>query len=373
MRTRRHAPAFAPLPAQLRREKTESRSEALLRLLRRIAIAHRAGQTQTFYSRRTIAVHFKLPLSLVSRVFLRLEEEGLLGRIRGSRTVLHGLKPDRRLQVRGVVGLPVSIYRFAMFSDERAFILHLRRQLRKRGFMPAAVFFERHEARGGFLAERLLEAKADTVLWVSPERECGSTVASLQDAGVRVLAAGDCRLSSLPCRYQINRAPAVRAILRDWHQRCAIKDILIVKEPRGHSAANEETYRAAAEEEQFSVETIQIDERSVRGALPELIARKSCGLLFTSSAAALAMMREPDALGELMEKHRVAFVEGAPSNPFAEVADARVDVITLDWKPVAERVVEALVPHGTGDGTQPLVFEAKAHLAVRLEKFCRRL
>ena len=108
MRTRQSLPAFAPLPAKLKREKAESRSEALLRVLRRIAIAHRTEQTQTFYSRRTIAGHFKLPLSLVSRVFLRLEEEGLLSRIRGSRTVLRGLKHDRRLHVRGVVGLPVS-------------------------------------------------------------------------------------------------------------------------------------------------------------------------------------------------------------------------------------------------------------------------
>jgi hypothetical protein len=238
--------------------------------------------------------------------------------------------------------------------------------------MPAEVFFERNEARGGFLADRLLEAKADTVLWVSPDRECRSTVNSLQDAGVRVLAAGDCLLSSLPCRYQINRETAVRTILQDWAQRCPIKEIVIVKEPRRHSAANEQTYRAAAEEEHFTVETIQIDERSVRRALSELRERKSCGLLFTSPAAALAMMREPDALGELMEKHQVAFVEGAPSSPFAEVPDARVDVITLDWKPVAERVVEALVPHKTGDGA-PLVFEAKAHLSMRLKEFCRRL
>jgi hypothetical protein len=47
------------LPAKLKREKAESRSEALLGVLRRIAIAHRAEQTQTFYSRRAIARHFK--------------------------------------------------------------------------------------------------------------------------------------------------------------------------------------------------------------------------------------------------------------------------------------------------------------------------
>lgn len=360
------------LPARLRREKNEPRTAAFLRLLRRIALANRGDQVQTFYSRRNVAEHFKLPLSLVSRVFLQLEDEGLLGRIRGSRTVLHGLKYDRNLRVRGIVGLPVSLFRFSALSDYRAFILHLRRQLRHHGFMPAAVFFERQEARGDFLAERLLEARADTVIWISPDRACKGTVSALKDAGVRVVGAGDCLLSSLPCRYQIRRENALRAVLRKWRA-CGVTETVLLAEPRVHSAENEQSYRAVSEEQLLPSRMQMIDEGSLDRLLATFLCEENRGTLLTASAAALCMLREPGAFGELMGKRHVVFVEGTPSAPFAIIPDVRVEIITLDWKMVAETIVEDLAAKAGLSPAESLVFDAEAHLAVWLRDFCRQL
>ena len=127
------------LPRQLVLGKGETRSDALFRLLRQIARSSRATQDQTFYSLREVAEHFNLPLSLVSRVFGHLETEGLLGCVRGSRTILQGRKLDRHLYVRGVVGIPVSLFRFSAYAGYREFVTHLRRKLRRRGFMPFSI------------------------------------------------------------------------------------------------------------------------------------------------------------------------------------------------------------------------------------------
>lgn len=121
---------------------------------------------------------FPLPLSLVYRAFIRLEKEGLLAKIRGSRTVLPGKEFDRHLYIRGVIGIPVSIFRFSAFADYREFVLVLRRKLRRHQFMPAAVFYEQDQNRADFLSERLFDAKADHVLWFCRaalrERSCRS-------------------------------------------------------------------------------------------------------------------------------------------------------------------------------------------------------
>ena len=59
------------------------------------------------FSIREVAAHFHAQVSTVSRVYQRLEQEGLLSRVRGSKTVLQGLHFDRHLSVRAFVGLTI--------------------------------------------------------------------------------------------------------------------------------------------------------------------------------------------------------------------------------------------------------------------------
>ncbi len=367
--------ASIPLPRLPRRlilKKSETRASALFRILQGVAQNNRTAQTQTFYSLREVAENFTLPLSLVSRVFHRLEEEGLLGRIRGSRTVLHGRKYDRHLHVRGVVGLPVSIFRFAAFSDYRIFITQLRRQLRRRGFMPAAVFFERHEVRGTFLAEHLLEPKSDSVIWFGPDRESQESVAALRDAGVRLLGVTDSALASIRCRYEIRRENALRFILREWRA-AGLTSTIVVGARRGRSAVDEERCCAASENELLGATTLTIEEGQLKRALSTLSRREKRGIMLTGSAAALCAVREPDAFWKLLQQRRVAFVDGPISLLFAKVPPVPVDLITVDWPSVAGRIVDDLVTQAAWDKSESLVFHAEAHLRVPLSRFCHEL
>ena len=85
---RPRVPARVPvLPRRLVLKEGETPADALFGLLREMARSGRMAQDRTFYSLREIATRFQLPLSLVNRVFARLEKEGLIAKIRGSRTI----------------------------------------------------------------------------------------------------------------------------------------------------------------------------------------------------------------------------------------------------------------------------------------------
>jgi hypothetical protein len=364
--------SLPPLPKRLTLKKAENTVGALLSLLREIALSNRTEQPQTFYSLREVAQNFTLSVSIVSRSFLLLEDEGLLGRIRGSRTVLHGRKYDRKLHVRGVVGIPVSIFRFSALADYRALILQLRRQLRRRGFMPAAVFFERNEIRNGSLTSNLLQAKVDTILWFSPDRECQATVAAVRDAGVRVIGVNDNVLPSIPCRYEIRRDPALRAILRQWRA-SGLTSTVVVTEPRGHSAVEEERCRVMSEDELLPAETLTIGEGQLKRVLTALFRRENRGILLTGSAAAFCAVREPEAFHDLLRKCRVALVDGPISMLFARAPVVTVDLITVDWKTLASCIVSDLITQAAWRKSGSLLFEAQAQMNVPLQKFCHEI
>lgn len=360
------------LPKRLARKKTERRAEALFTLLRQVALANQSAQPQTFYSLRQVAGNFRLSLSLVSGVFHLLAEEGLIGQIRGSRTVLHGRKYDRHLHVRGVVALPASIFRFSAFADYRVFNTQLRRQLRRRGFMPAAIFFDRQEIRDGSLAEHILEAKADTAIWFSPGRECQKTVARLHDAGVRVLGVNDYIFPAIVCRYEICRENALRTILRQWRAD-GLKSTIVAGEPRGRSAADEERCYSWSVEEKLPSNFLMIEGDGVKRALGALRQRENRGILLTASAAALCAVREPEAFWELMQKRRVALVDGPISLLFATIPAVPVDLIAVDWPAVTDRIVRDLIDQTAWVKSESLVFHAEAQLGVPLNRFCSEI
>ena len=139
--------ALAPLPSRRALEKAHHKTEALIDILRGVAVKNQQEQPRAFHSVRAVAEHFRVPVSTVSRAYRHLEQEGLLTRLRGSKTLLQGLHFDRRLSVRAFVGLPASLSTFLTIHAYRMFFIKIRRELRLRGFATAMVFAEKEEAR----------------------------------------------------------------------------------------------------------------------------------------------------------------------------------------------------------------------------------
>jgi hypothetical protein len=99
---------------------------------------------------------------MVAQVYSRLEDEGILVSVRGSKTMLQGLGSGRHLSVLGFVGLPASIAAFVTFQDYRTFFVRMRRELRARGFAVAMVLYEPAHIRGDQLLRRIEKYKFDT-------------------------------------------------------------------------------------------------------------------------------------------------------------------------------------------------------------------
>jgi len=108
--------------------------------LRRAAENLRGEAARTFYSMREVSSFFGLPLRTVAFAYEQLEKEGILNRIRGSRTLLEGKTVAPRTSVRAVVGIPVWLHAIVVSPYSRAFNLELEESLRAHGFVADMIF-----------------------------------------------------------------------------------------------------------------------------------------------------------------------------------------------------------------------------------------
>jgi len=362
------------LPSRRTLEKAHHKTEALIAILRSVAAKNQLEQPRAFYSIREMAGHFRVPFSTVSRVYGRLEQEGLLSRVRGSKTILQGLHFDRQLSVRAFVGLPASLSAFVTLQDYRMFFIRLRRELRLRGFAAATAYFERAEARTGTLSARLKTYEVDTVIWFQPPKEAKETALRLADLGVRLLGVANDDFPTIPCRYQVRRDTATRALLADWKARHAVERVTLIQSQEQPSAVAEETLRALLDELEMKWSAANYGGKRSEAFLRGLQKAKTGGIIFSSSALASKFcFRSPGAVIDLLRAHRVAFIDGPVGMPFTRVPDVRVDLVTVDWQLVAERIVNDLISQDAFQQPGPAVFEAQAQLRVPLSDFAQAI
>lgn len=364
--------ALAPLPSRRALEKAHHKTEALTEILREVAVKNQQEQPRAFHSVRDVATHFKVPVSTVSRVYRTLEQEGLLSRVRGSKTLLQGLNFDRQLKVRAFVGFPASVSRFVTLQDYRTFLIRIRRELRLRGFAAATAFFEPAEASTDVLSKRFKAYEVDTVIWFQPGKEAAATALHLADMGIRLLAVGNDTTCHIPCRYQVRRESAIRTLLENW--KTLELDQVTLVESKERSAGLDEALHGILDEFEipWSVATYQ-SQRS-EAFVRQLQRKKTGGIIFSSSSLASKFsFRAPGAVAELLRTQRVALINGPVSMPFAKVPDVQVDLVTVDWQRVAERIVDDLISQDAFQEPGPTYFDAEAKLRVPLSAFAQSI
>jgi DNA-binding LacI/PurR family transcriptional regulator len=366
--------SLAPFPSRRSVERALHKTEALMETLRDVAAKNQLEQPRAFYSIRDVAAHFRVPFSTVSRVYRRLEQEGLVSRVRGSKTILQGLHFDRQLSVRAFVGLPASLSAFVTLQDYRMFFIRLRRELRMRGFAAATAYFEPNEAGTGALSGRLKAYEVDTVIWFHPPKDAKETALRLADMGIRLLGVANDNFPSIPCRYQVRRDAATRALLADWKAHNAVQRVTLVRAPDPRSAVAEETLPMLLDELGIEWSIANYTGQRSEAFLRTLQKGKNGGILFSSSALASKFcFRSPVGVTELLKTHRVAFTNGPVAMPFAKVPDVRVDLVTVNWQLVAERIVNDLITQDAFQQPGPTVFEAEAQLRVTLSDFAQSI
>ena len=365
--------ALAPLPSRRALDKAPQKTEALTAILRDVAVKNQREQPLAFHSVRDVGTHFRVPTSTVMRAYRALEQEGLISRVRGSKTVLQGLHFDRQLKVRSFVGFPASVSRFVTLQDYRTFLIRIRRELRLRGFAAATAFFEPAEASGDALSKRFKAYEVDTVIWFQPGKEAAVTALHLADMGIRLLGVGNDTYCHIPCRYQVRRDGAIKALLASWKTENPGR-VMVVESKEQRSAALDETLHGVLDELgiPWAVATYQ-GQRS-EAFLRELQRKKTSGIIFSSSALASKFsFRAPGAVAELLQTQRVALINGPVSMPFAKVPDVKVDLVTVDWQMVAERIVDDLISQDAFLEPGPTYFSAEAKLRVPLSDFAQSI
>lgn len=365
--------ALAPLPSRRALEKAHHKTEALIHILRDVAMKNQQEQPRAFHAVREVAAHFGVPISTVSRAYRHLEQEGLLSRVRGSKTLLQGLKFDRQLKVRAFVGFPASLSAFVTLQDYRTFLIRIRRELRLRGFAAATAFFEPGEGRTGALTKRFQAYEVDTVIWFQPGDEARDSAPHFADAGIRLLGVANDTYCHVPCRYQVRRDSAIKSLLTQWKSQSPER-VTLVQAKDQRAAAVDETLHAILDELGIAWTVVTYQNQRSQSFLRELQRKKTGGIIFSSSALVSKFcFRVPGAVADLLGAHRVALISGPVSMPFTRVPAVQVDLVTVDWQLVAEQIVDDLISQDAFQLAGPTIFDAEAKLRVRLSAFAQSI
>ncbi|HTG44402.1 MAG TPA: hypothetical protein VK633_07700 [Verrucomicrobiae bacterium] len=362
------------LPSKRRLDRVDHKTEGLAQLLRGVAIKNQGEQPRAFYSMRDIAAHFEVPFSTVSRVYHQLEQEGLITRVRGAKTVLQGLNFDRRRGVRAFVGLPACLSAFVTIQAYRMFFIRIRRELRLRGFATGMVFYEREEARSETLSERLKAYEVDTVLWFQPPREARETAVRLADLGIRLIAVAHEQMPTIPCRYEVRRNSAITLLLANWKSQHAVDHVTVVRWQEHRATALEHALDSAFDEVGLRASIVAFRGQRSEVFLKSLHKAKTGAIVFsTAQLASKLSFRAPAGLTDLLRLRRVGFLNGPVSMPFAKVPDVRVDLVVVDWQFVAEQLVNDFVSQDAFRNSETKIFEAEVKLRVPLNEFVQTI
>lgn len=361
---------LAPLPRCAPPRTAFQKTADLLRIIRSLAIKNQRNQSRVFYSVREVAKKFRVPVSTVAKIYRDMEHDGLLSRVRGSKTILNGLQHHRRLSVRAFVGLPAVVSNFITIQDYRTFFSCIRHELWLRGFATTTVFFQPMEAADGTLCDRLRAYEVDTVVWLTPPRTAKESLLRLSDMGIRVVTISQVGTPTMPSRYYVWKESAVETLLRTWKDRNSVRNITVVDSNDYRSPVTEEILRLVLTNLGIESVTRTFKDDPSHVFLRDLCSIKTDGLVFPSSVlASMFAFRDPDGIRDLLNAQRVALIDGPIDMPFAEAPNAPVDLVTVDWQTVAGSIVNDLLTREAFDRNSSTTFEAQARLRVPLNSF----
>jgi hypothetical protein len=338
----------------------QDKSALILQCLRRTAQRNRRKKSRPFYSIRTVASHFAVPPTTVSRIFTRLRDEGILTTVWGSRTFVQPFHLDKQVRIRGVVALPALLSTFCILPETRMFFANTRNALWKLGFATRLLFYQGDEGETPTFAEKLLSYKPDVVIWFLPNSRNRKMAARLLDRGIRLISVGDWLVNSGGDSYYVDRRGATREALVAW-RRDGIHSVTIVHQTGCESAGKIASIEASLRDIAIPHTIAKIELLRSQEHLRVLSQRGNSAVIFPSSEfAAQLACRNPVQFRALLERCRVMLVEGMIDPPTGDSFDATVDLITVDWQAAAKRIGGDLVtPLNNVERGDPIIFEAR--------------
>lgn len=348
----------------------------MLETLREAILTHRKEKPQVFYTMREAAGHFRVAMSVINRAYKTLESEGLLNSIRGSKTMMEGLRLDRQTAIKAFVGIPVSVSTFLIQQDYRMFFLRLSRELQLQGFASTLAFYQEDDAGKHQFCEELLRYRLDAVVWLRPQAGDNQTAAHLIDKGVRVIDVNnvnDETLKLTPRHYFLSREQAILEGLAAWKKE-GIESILIARQSPGDSLREVFKIEHLLQKTKLKYSFANLGKGKLKKFLKSLAEKKHTGIIFPCSRfASLISFRSPEALSGLFNAARVMLAGGPVNMPFIDVPEVTVDLVMIDWQLVAERIVEDLGSQTVSKTGESRIFEASWLPRVALNQYAQEI
>lgn len=319
--------------------------------LRALILRHQRGSGVLFYPLREIAGHFQVCLRTASLALDDLEREGLLVRMRGSRTEIPGFWQRGQSTVRGVVGLPLWLFgaRYSHLHKTLPYVLG--EMLWKQNLVLETIPYSEVEDKKTGFCDHLLRHRMDFVVWLHPFRHNRQTIQRLADAGVHnvVIAHADDR-SIAPPDIVIDPGPACDNILARWKDLHGIRNVVI---PEGFEYNRERAagFIRRASAHGLVCRTVPCTDRlDKRLRLPCGPRSERLGVaLLDEHATAEFTHCDPAAFCRQAARHRVLFANNTTNLPFVEDRALTVERIGSSAEEIADMICALIRERRLGD------------------------
>lgn len=331
---------------------------SMLHLLRKMAHKVRQKQPRPFYSIRTVARRFDVPLTTVARIYAQLKKEGILASVWGSNTVVEPYELNRELRIRGIVALPACLKTFCALRNYRSLFENVQTALWKAGFATRQLFYENGNATNPAFNETLLNQKFDVVLWLLPDPAVLTGRKRLLDRGVRVLSAIGSLIADGRADYVLSRLHAFKEVVNLWKLR-GVRLVTIVHGSGSGSPIALDTIEACLDGLGMAHASVTAPSGST-GQTHSLCRKNNTAFIFPHFDSALRLAYEhPRDFALLLKQHPVLLMEGMLDLPIDISLYAGLEVIEFDWRPVVNRLIGDLFKWKRLPAGKPVVFHAK--------------
>ncbi len=345
-------PSLPSLAAEIKRlPATANHSQHLYDRLRAALTAAQGAQAQPFYSVRALATACGLHPSTVTDLYGRLEADGLLVRVRGSRTMV---APRRRHSAgHQVIAVPLWIPGFIHIPDWRLFFLVLQDEFSRHGAVADFIFYRQGEEVDAGFVRRIKAHRPDLVFWHEPHPLADKqALLRLADAGLPVIATRDRPLLPALPGYWIDREPALEKGLRDW----LAAGIRRVALPTSSATRPDSQVTDALRQFPFTV-TMPVWRGQVAADYLETLIVERGGVIWSDMLLFNGLRQAvPAAMERLCRQMRV-WLTRSRQLPESTPPDIRVDVLEFDSRGVARRVARDIASGAVLKASGPSVIE----------------
>jgi hypothetical protein len=322
----------------------KSRQQVMIDVLRTAAKRLKSAGSQPFYSMRETAVFFRAPLGTISLVYKALEREGLLNRIRSSRTMLVGKKVLPREAVRGVVGIPIWLHSIVLMVYTRTLAMELEEHLRRSGYVADIIFHaaKEEEAEPEF-ATRLLRHRLDAVVLHTPVAGCRQNILSLRERGVRVLVIQrkEARLDLPAVIYLQDYQPAYQKMAEHWCRLGIRKVWLWSPLEHLHYKTEVDTFQSILNRRGLEIERVQDTPPQLLKRIRQGASKSPMAVAFLDSTHSEEICNcEPEIIEQISQNARLAFCVGSIRVPYLHFRKIRADVVDFSPKEIASRLAD---------------------------------